>query len=510
MPEASSPGRSRSPHWDFDTPYDRLAPLPRAVWLPTLVSTVGHREARLDHAQQWMSALLRGLLPSEDAHFGDALACARLRQIVEQLALPPLCQGVPVLAEQVLRTLFWHFSYLSDLQPRHTRAEALDLMAASFDEAWRVSRAGLEAELALVRDLAQGESFTWDMLQGRWRPREWAAARRAAERLADLPALVALMQRIGRRHFTPAPRPEPVVIDQATEIQAPVRWEAAPWPGAPGEITGIRWGADLARMLPLESALRRHPAARRLWHARWAEGRLLIHDTLATWPRAVPDPMAPPRPAPPSQPQPAQGRGPIVLCLDTSGSMRGAPEQIAKAVALAALRTARQQQRACVLLAFGGSGELQQRSLSDEGGLDALLDLMGQSFDGGTDVQTPIERAIEWAHTDGWQGADLLIISDGEFGCVPATLQSLDEAREQLGLKVYGVLVGDRETLGLLEVCDEIEWVRDWRRHADPDDPQHSRPETRAAQPVHSKSLTALYFPNALSARAARHTTGSR
>jgi len=66
------------------------------------------------------------------------------------------------------------------------------------------------------------------------------------------------------------------------------------------------------------------------------------------------------------------------------------------------------------------------------------------------------------------------------------------------------VLVGDRETLGLLEVCDEIHWVRDWRRHVDPDDAGAGRVETRHAQPVHSKSLTALYFPNALSPRAAK------
>jgi hypothetical protein len=53
----------------------------------------------------------------------------------------------------------------------------------------------------------------------------------------------------------------------------------------------------------------------------------------------------------------------------------------------------------------------------------------------------------------------------------------------------------------MLEVCDEIHWVRDWRRHGEDGD---TRIETRLALPVHSKSLTALYFPNALSPRAAK------
>ncbi|MFM2055523.1 MAG: hypothetical protein RL456_3560, partial [Pseudomonadota bacterium] len=160
------------------------------------------------------------------------------------------------------------------------------------------------------------------------------------------------------------------------------------------------------------------------------------------------------------------------------------------------------ERRGCVLMAFGGPDEVIERDLDlARGGLQALMDLMGQAFDGGTDVQTPIERAIERVHDARWRQADLLIISDGEFGCVPHTLARLDDARERFGLRVQGVLVGDRETLGLLEVCDAIHWVRDWRRFAEAGEGG----DGRGHSPVHSKSLTALYFPNALSARAARH-----
>jgi hypothetical protein len=53
---------------------------------------------------------------------------------------------------------------------------------------------------------------------------------------------------------------------------------------------------------------------------------------------------------------------------------------------------------------------------------------------------------------------------------------------------VQGVLIGDRETIGLLEVADDIYWVRDWRRFGN----------SNVESPVHSKSITALYFPGAL------------
>jgi uncharacterized protein with von Willebrand factor type A (vWA) domain len=182
--------------------------------------------------------------------------------------------------------------------------------------------------------------------------------------------------------------------------------------------------------------------------------------------------------------------------------MRGAPERIAKAVAIAALRAAHAERRGCRCIAFGGPQELLERDLhAGEDGLLALLDLMGQSFDGGTDVQSPIERAIETVREARWQSADILVVSDGEFGCVPSTLQHLDEARQRLGLRVQGILVGDRETMGMLDVCDHIHWVRDWRHFGD----GSPNPASRHFSPVHSKSLTALYFPNALSPRASRH-----
>jgi uncharacterized protein with von Willebrand factor type A (vWA) domain len=195
----------------------------------------------------------------------------------------------------------------------------------------------------------------------------------------------------------------------------------------------------------------------------------------------------------------ARERGPMIVCVDTSGSMKGAPERLSKAVVLEAVRTAHRENRACHVVAFGGAGEVIEWDLDrDQHGLRGLLDFIGQGFDGGTDIATPIERAVERVNHEGWHDADILIVSDGEFGATRDALDRLDEARSCHGLRVQGLLIGDRETMGLLETCDHIHWVRDWRRF-DPD----GNPRN-AFSPVHSKSLTALYFPNALSPRAAR------
>lgn len=487
-----------------EAPWHLIEPLPRSLWLPALVCSVGTAAARLTDAQRWRLSLQAGELPPSDALFGDAQAVAPLREQVATLGLPGLCRHSPALAEQVLRTLLWHLDRIVSLQPQLTRPQAIAQVGAEFAAAWTLEKTGWEEVLALLQGLGDLAQLRWDTLAGRLTRREWQEARRIQQRLAQLPELAALLERIGRSRHAPAAPPRPAEQPQ-DHPQRPLGLRAVTTvlPDAPGELTGICHSDRPERMLASEAVQLHHPVLRKLWRARRAEGRLLSWDSQAVLTDWRTDPSAPPQQA--SSPPQLEPRdcGPIVLCLDTSGSMRGAPENIAKAVALHAFRVAHRSGRACKLIAFGGAGEVQECDMGLDGpGLDALLALLGQSFDGGTDVQTPIERALAAVAQARWRSADLLIVSDGEFGCTPATLAHLDQVRTELGLRVQGVLVGDRETLGLMEVCDDIFWVRDWRRHGD-------QAGASGFSPVHSKSLTALYFPNALSPRAARHRQGA-
>ena len=56
--------------------------------------------------------------------------------------------------------------------------------------------------------------------------------------------------------------------------------------------------------------------------------------------------------------RPTADRGPILLCVDTSGSMRGPRETVAKALALECMRAAREQERDCYVFAFAGAREV--------------------------------------------------------------------------------------------------------------------------------------------------------
>jgi uncharacterized protein with von Willebrand factor type A (vWA) domain len=484
----------------LDAPYELLDALPRELWLPGLVTSVGEPAARLADLKAWLSALEGGQLPAAACDFGDRAALAPMRAAVAELELPTLCAGTPALAQQVLRTLLWHLDRIADMQPRLTHRAAIGAAAQGFRDEWLLQKSGWDEVLALMQGLGDLAQLSWDELRGVLRSREWREAQRISAMLAHLQPLAELIRTLGRSQHDPEHPPAPTALAQPQHERAPQRERETRLPDAPGEVMGIRHSARLERLLGSEAAQIRHPVLHKLWRARLAESRLLTYESEALLRELVPDPAACARAQAAAPHTDTLARGPIILCLDTSGSMQGAPETIAKAVALEALRVAEREQRGCLLVAFGGPGELIERELgAHRDGLHALLELMGQGFDGGTDVQTPIEHAIARVRSARWRSADLLIVSDGEFGCTAATLAALDAARAELGLRVQGILVGDRETLGLLDSCDHVHWLRDWRRY------DGAVAQREGFVPVHSQSLTALYFPNALSERAARH-----
>ncbi len=478
----------------FDRPWHRLDALPRELWRWAVVCSSGTPERRLPDLVRWRQALVDGALPAQDADLGDPDASLALRPLLAELELTALTQGSEALSLQVLQSLMWHLDSLIDRSPGTTRAEAIERMRLEFRESWDLQRKGWDEVLALLQSLGDLALLRWDDLQGQISRREWQEARRIGEVLQRLPRLAAFIDGVGRRRIEPRlppaqqPRPDPLPHTGAARHPADEQ-ERRP---EPQSVDGVRRARDLARLTGTESLNLTHPALRRLWRARFAEAQLQSYDDRA--PHHSQRQL--PRPEPQARrPQPAPaGRGPLLVCLDTSGSMRGAPENVAKACVLQALRSAHAGQRGCRLLAFGGRGEFLERELAlTPEGLERLLDVMGQSFDGGTDVQTPLEVAIDRVQQTGWEDADILIVSDGEFGVTHQTLALLRDARSRLGLRVHGILIGDRETVGLAEVCDTLHWVREWRRHA-----TGGTVVGDDFSPVHSVSLTALYFPNAI------------
>lgn len=470
--------------------------LPRSLWLGSLVNALGSLEPRLHALAGLRDALLAGTAPDpadEREHWPDPALAAALHAIFLRLDLPGFCRGRSELADQVLASMLWHLDLIVDYVDRgdssnDAQAKALAAFAADWQE-----RRGLLDELESVFGACADmlKNTNWDLLRGLLRSEGWQEVLRIRRLIEALPELARLIRRLGRAQpvedADASHRSELQLMEQSTAPGSSVRITRVP--EMPGETRSVYRSGRIARMLPTETMLLTHRRLRLVWHAHHAERSLLTYEEDEHLRETVHEPVPVWRPSPQRRPDQRIEAGPMLICVDTSGSMQGGAESVAKAVVLEAMRTAHAQQRACHAYAFGGPDEIVELELGlDAGGIEQLARFLGQGFRGGTEICGPLERVLVRLAEARWQLADLLIASDGEFGATPETASAVARAKAELGLRVQGVLIGDRETLGMLELADDIFWVRDWRRYGTSD----------ADSPVHSKSLTAMYFPGAL------------
>jgi len=448
-----------------------LERLPRGLWLGSMINSQGSLNARLDALDQLHAALLAGCAPVPAGLPWPHCSLAELLcETLTRLDLPGFCRDRAGLTQQVVGSLLWHVDLIVDYVDRgDSQADAETEALAAFAAEWQ-ERCGLMQELQEVfgdvDDLLKNAN--WDMLQGLLRSSNWQEVMRIRGLIGRLPELMRFIRQLGRAQASDDPDQtssrELQVMEQS--IAPRTHYRVTRVPDLPGETRGVYRSGRIARMLPAETMLLTHPRLRLIWHAHHAERILLSYEEDDRLQEVLQEQMPVWRPSPQRRPDRKMEAGPMLICVDTSGSMQGGAEAVAKAVVLEAMRAAHAQKRACHVFVFGGPEEIVELDLCmDEGGLERLTEFMNLSFLGGTDICGPLELALARLADEQWQLADLLIASDGEFGATPATLTALTGAKETQGLRVQGVLIGDRETPGMRALTDDIFWVRNWRQY---------------------------------------------
>ncbi len=338
--------------------------------------------------------------------------------------------------------------------------QAADKMAAAWGERLRAWAAIEE----VFGELGSMCGLGWDLSRTVLRHTGWQDAKRLADLLQKLPQIQEVVRMLGRMQSTEKPEETPILERLFGPVRrAPAEFRDIDTPAVPRDTRGVERSGDIARMLPSEAILFMRPALRLLWHAKRAERALatyrvrgvqqerLIADDAGTEARDA------------ERRKKKQDRGPIIVCLDTSGSMQGAPETIAKAVTLGAVRIATAEKRECFLCAFSGPTQVAEFDLSmKRGGVQALLEFLGCSFHGGTDVSEPIARAIKRVETAKWSRADAIIVSDGEFPVPSATSAAVASARKSLHLRVHGLLIGAGHSAAMTSLCDPVHVFKNW------------------------------------------------
>ena len=201
-----------------------------------------------------------------------------------------------------------------------------DLLAA-----W-CERARAWAEIADVfGDLGEMMGRGWDLSCGVLRHIGWLDLLRLHKLIEQLPQLREIIRALGRLHNAQGDEsiaekilvPVRRIEEEHREIRTPL---------IPAEMRGLERSGEIARMLPVEALTLGHPRMRMLWHARRAERALLTYRVEGIEIHRVQVECDGHQEIEGKRPR--TERGPILALIDTSGSMHGLPEQVAKAIVL--------------------------------------------------------------------------------------------------------------------------------------------------------------------------------
>lgn len=337
----------------------------------------------------------------------------------------------------------------------HTLSERLDARWGERVAAWR--------RLSdILGDLKLALALGFDLAHRVLRHSGWREVARLQTLLSELRQVREIVRSLGRMNAPKGAEQASVVeevVDPVRRVVEELRQVRSP--RAPTEARGIERSNEIARMLPTEAALLTHPTLRLLWHARRLEQGLAVYRFEGHVQERIRVQTASSPTLKSAQQKPE--RGPVIVCLDTSGSMQGAPEQVAKALVLAIARAAHDEGRACKVVLFSGPGDVEtlEIDLGPEG-LPSLLRLLSMSFHGGTDVDAPLRIALDTLERQGWDRADLLLVSDGAFDLPPGIVESADWARERYSARVHGLLIGVQPSAAMQALCDPLHVFADW------------------------------------------------
>ena len=321
--------------------------------------------------------------------------------------------------------------YVEQMNPQDTEA-----VLSSLIKDW---------ERACDEKLEQQKKTTVEIYKKKWKRHirehgslDYQEHKRIEKIVFSYPALAEIVRIMGREQ----PKREDE-MDETVTRYLPI----LPSPPKPAiEIEEITTGQSLRNMMPIELAIMSDHQTEDLFYLKYASQKLQL---FASKPKEESSLKVDKQ----RQLKPRLEKGPIIVSLDTSGSMSGKPIQLAKCLLLQLLRMAKKQKRKCYLISF--SVRAKYLDLSRYGAWRKVNQFLDDHFSGGTDGEEMLNAALELLQTANFSMADVLIISDFYFP------KPLDSTRRRMnlehakGTRFYGLQI-DSNTKDYNNVLDRI------------------------------------------------------
>lgn len=334
------------------------------------------------------------------------------------------------------------------------QAKILEYQLTKFEEEREAYFELLEAK---VREYQQIKSllspFTdylgWDMSRSLWQETSFDILQHYHDLLENEASLKELADLLGNM------REAEIEIEEETYEKTIIRQEWQADPHSKSEIVGIHESDDLSNLLSSEVSMLSDPETEMLFLKRLADKNLLTfrHEdrrlvrsedqTTEVFNRVR-----------------QKEKGPFIVCVDTSESMTGRPEQIAKVLCFGILKMAMRENRRAYLINFSiGIKTLDLHDIANS--IDEIAKFLRMSFYGGTDITLALGEAIRQLRTNDYAEADVLVISDFiMYKVSPDTLQEISYFQQNKDTQFHSLTLSTEPNADILNRFD-TNWLYD-------------------------------------------------
>jgi len=182
---------------------------------------------------------------------------------------------------------------------------------------------------------------------------------------------------------------------------------------------GVTLGNDIERLLPMEFGLYMHPITKNDFLRRFVEGETMQYE---------------------QQGCEVLTKGPIVLCLDQSGSMYKLDSQ-SKGFILTLMSIARKQRRDFCLILFSTRTQIRKYEKGKFKGSE-MVNLARTFLGGGTNFELPLDQAMNVINESRFKQADLVFVTDGEDTLNDPFLLAFNKKKKEKDFNVLSLVLG--------------------------------------------------------------------
>lgn len=273
----------------------------------------------------------------------------------------------------------------------------------------------------------------WNDDMGAWDKINWNKMEEYAEGLRRDRQLRELADLLGRWQSAERSRKE----QKLSQPMPKSDWKPNPY--GKSEIVGIHHSNHISAMLPSETALLSSPETEIMLAKKYVERKLLTFQYRS---QDISDELEEREVI--AYEDEKEKRGPMIMLIDTSGSMFGQPERIAKALALAILNIAIEEDRKAYVISFS-VGFRTLELTGKKGQISVLIDFLQQSFHGGTELHPGMNEVMKVLQREGYREADVLVISDFVVPRLDKDLfNAVMEARKTYGTNFHSMYITRR------------------------------------------------------------------